>query len=138
MFTRADELLAYVKDEGVEVIDVRFCDLPGTMQHFTVPVGSFGPEVFEDGLARKVEYRRFGIRGGEGHNDGASMDEDITRRFRRFLERHAYELDLPPAWLAGLRPEFGISRPDFELMVLGPILHRTIDAFECDGFECRD
>ena len=51
MFTSADELLAYVKDEGVEIIDVRFCDLPGIMQHFTVPVGSFGPEVFEDGLA---------------------------------------------------------------------------------------
>jgi glutamine synthetase len=51
MFTSADELLAYVKDEGVEIIDVRFCDLPGIMQHFTVPAGSFGPEVFEDGLA---------------------------------------------------------------------------------------
>ena len=47
----ADDLLAYIKDEGVEIIDIRFCDLPGIMQHFTVPVGSFGPEVFEDGLA---------------------------------------------------------------------------------------
>ena len=43
--------MAYIKDEGVEIIDIRFCDLPGIMQHFTVPVGSFGPEVFEDGLA---------------------------------------------------------------------------------------
>ncbi|MGY4721352.1 type I glutamate--ammonia ligase [Naumannella huperziae] len=51
MFTSAEDLLAYVKDEGVEVIDVRFCDLPGVMQHFTVPAGSFGPEVFEEGLA---------------------------------------------------------------------------------------
>ena len=51
MFTSADDLLAYVKDEGVEIIDVRFCDLPGIMQHFTVPAGSFGPEIFEDGLA---------------------------------------------------------------------------------------
>ena len=51
MFKNADDLLAYVKDEGVEIIDIRFCDLPGIMQHFTVPVGSFGPEVFEDGLA---------------------------------------------------------------------------------------
>ena len=51
MFKGADDLLAFVKDEGVEMIDVRFCDLPGVMQHFTVPVGSFGPEVFEDGLA---------------------------------------------------------------------------------------
>ncbi|GAB3927915.1 type I glutamate--ammonia ligase [Kribbella albertanoniae] len=51
MFSSAEELLAYVKDEGVEIVDVRFCDLPGIMQHFTVPVSSFGPEVFEEGLA---------------------------------------------------------------------------------------
>ena len=51
MFKSADELLAYVKDEGVETIDVRFCDLPGVMQHFTVPASAFGKEVFEDGLA---------------------------------------------------------------------------------------
>ncbi|MFD3399430.1 type I glutamate--ammonia ligase [Kribbella sp. NPDC058693] len=50
MFSSAEELLAYVKDEGIEIIDVRFSDLPGIMQHFTVPVSSFGPEVFEDGL----------------------------------------------------------------------------------------
>ena len=47
MFSSAEELLAYVKDEGIEIIDVRFSDLPGIMQHFTVPVSSFGPEVFE-------------------------------------------------------------------------------------------
>lgn len=51
MFKGADDLLAFVKDEGVEFVDVRFCDLPGVMQHFTVPVSSFGPEVFEEGLA---------------------------------------------------------------------------------------
>ena len=51
MFQGADDLLAYLKDENVENVDVRFCDLPGVMQHFTVPVGSFGPEVFEEGLA---------------------------------------------------------------------------------------
>ena len=51
MFQGADDLLAYLKDENVENVDVRFCDLPGIMQHFTVPAGSFGPEVFEEGLA---------------------------------------------------------------------------------------
>jgi glutamine synthetase len=51
MFQSADDLLAYVKDEGVETIDIRFCDLPGVMQHFTVPASSFGKEVFEEGLA---------------------------------------------------------------------------------------
>ena len=50
MFQGADDLLAYVKDEGVEFIDIRFCDLPGIMQHFTVPVGTFGPDYFEDGV----------------------------------------------------------------------------------------
>ena len=37
MFANSDELLKYIKDEGVEMVDVRFCDLPGVMQHFTVP-----------------------------------------------------------------------------------------------------
>ena len=46
-----DELLAYIADEGVEIVDIRFCDLPGIMQHFTVPAGSFDQSVFEDGLA---------------------------------------------------------------------------------------
>ena len=50
MFGNADELFKYIKDEGVEFIDVRFTDLPGIQQHFSVPVSSFGPEVFEDGL----------------------------------------------------------------------------------------
>ncbi len=45
--------------------------------------------VFEDGLARKSEYRRFVIRGVEGQNDVAAMDEVITRRFRRLLDEQA-------------------------------------------------
>ncbi len=50
MFANSDELLKFVKDEGVEMVDVRFCDLPGIMQHFTVPVSSFDQSVFDDGL----------------------------------------------------------------------------------------
>ncbi len=42
--------------------------------------------VFEDGLPRKGEYRRFVIKGVEGQNDVASMHEVITRRFRRLLD----------------------------------------------------
>ena len=45
--------------------------------------------VFEDGLPRKSEYRRFVIRGVEGQNDVASMHEVITRRFRRLLDEQA-------------------------------------------------
>jgi len=50
--------------------------------------------VFEDGLPRKSEYRRFVIRGVEGQNDVASMHETITRRFRRMLDD---QLDRGPA-----------------------------------------
>ncbi|SDM12118.1 excinuclease ABC subunit UvrC [Streptomyces wuyuanensis] len=50
--------------------------------------------VFEDGLPRKSEYRRFQIKGrvgdtqiwhGEGQDDVRSMHEVISRRFRRYL-----------------------------------------------------
>ena len=44
--------------------------------------------VFEDGIARKSEYRQFVIRGEDGEgarDDTAAMYEVITRRFRRHL-----------------------------------------------------
>ncbi|MEV1011138.1 excinuclease ABC subunit UvrC [Streptomyces sp. NPDC049881] len=41
--------------------------------------------VFEDGLARKSEYRRFQIKGFTGQDDVRSMHEVISRRFRRYL-----------------------------------------------------
>ena len=48
--------------------------------------------VFEDGLPRKGEYRRFVVRtvgGQSGANDVASMHEVVTRRFRRYLDERA-------------------------------------------------
>ena len=50
MFTSADEVLAYIRDNDVKSVDVRFCDLPGIMQHFTVPAEAFDASVFTDGL----------------------------------------------------------------------------------------
>ena len=42
--------------------------------------------VFEDGLARKSEYRRFSVRQRDGQGDVAAIHEVISRRFRRYLE----------------------------------------------------
>lgn len=53
--------------------------------------------VFEDGLARKSEYRRFVIRGVDGQNDVASMHEVITRRFKRLLDEQATSVDVQAA-----------------------------------------
>jgi glutamine synthetase len=51
MFANPEDLLRYLGDEGVRFVDVRFCDLLGVMQHFVVPVESFGEDVFSDGIA---------------------------------------------------------------------------------------
>jgi len=50
--------------------------------------------VFEDGLARTSEYRRFAVKGVDGQDDTAFMHEVLTRRFARHLEEAARpELD---------------------------------------------
>jgi excinuclease ABC subunit C len=52
--------------------------------------------VFEDGLARKSEYRRFSIKGFDGSDDISAIREVITRRFRRYLaeREETGELDM--------------------------------------------
>ncbi|MGH3415201.1 MAG: excinuclease ABC subunit UvrC, partial [Actinocrinis sp.] len=45
--------------------------------------------VFEDGLPRKSEYRRFTIKSFDGQDDVRSMHEVLTRRFRRYLAESA-------------------------------------------------
>ncbi len=52
--------------------------------------------VFEDGLARKSEYRRFAIKGLGGTDDVAAIHEVITRRFRRYLEERTAAADADP------------------------------------------
>ncbi len=41
--------------------------------------------VFEDGLPRKTDYRRFKIRNVEGQDDFAAMEEALRRRFTAYL-----------------------------------------------------
>ena len=78
MFSNSDELLKYVKDEGVEMVDVRFCDLPGIMQHFTVPVSSFDQAVFDEG----VNFDGSSIRGFQAiHESDMSLFPDPTTAY---------------------------------------------------------
>ena len=48
--------------------------------------------VFEDGLPKRSDYRRFEIKGVAGQDDLASMEEMLRRRFSRYLK----ERDEPP------------------------------------------
>jgi excinuclease ABC subunit C len=73
--------------------------------------------VFEDGLQRKSEYRRFQIKGFEGQDDVRSMHEVITRRFRRYLaekERTGEWADGEPALTDGTdeTPVGGLTEDD--------------------------
>ncbi|MET9257099.1 excinuclease ABC subunit UvrC [Streptomyces sp. NPDC003717] len=67
--------------------------------------------VFEDGLARKSEYRRFQIKGFRGQDDVRSMHEVITRRFRRYLA----EKERTGEWADGDEPPGGDVVDDGEL-----------------------
>ncbi|MDQ4118361.1 MAG: excinuclease ABC subunit UvrC [Actinomycetota bacterium] len=83
--------------------------------------------VFEDGLARKSEYRRFEIKDAAGSGDVASIAEVVRRRFRRYLAETAgdpapddtaasgpvaqtAEADAEPAIRTGIDPETGRPR----------------------------
>ncbi len=78
MFQNSEELLKYIKDEGVEMVDVRFCDLPGVMQHFTVPISSFDQSVFDDGLG----FDGSSIRGFQAiHESDMSLFPDPTTAY---------------------------------------------------------
>jgi excinuclease ABC subunit C len=70
--------------------------------------------VFEDGLARKSEYRRFAIKGTNGTDDISSIHEVITRRFRRYLaEREKTgELDTLGDPEAGDEQDLGAERTE--------------------------
>ena len=48
--------------------------------------------VFEDGMARKNQYRRFIIKGFEGSNDVAAIREVLTRRLRRLVDERASDV----------------------------------------------
>ncbi|MEW4451164.1 glutamine synthetase beta-grasp domain-containing protein, partial [Bremerella sp. JC817] len=38
------------KDAGTQIVDLRFIDLPGIWQHFSIPVRNLTDDLFEDGL----------------------------------------------------------------------------------------
>ncbi|HVE63681.1 MAG TPA: excinuclease ABC subunit UvrC [Mycobacteriales bacterium] len=62
--------------------------------------------VFEDGLARKAEYRRFAVRTVDGQDDVGSIYEVLSRRFARYADDRA-ELARPAA---ATDPETGRPR----------------------------
>ena len=50
MFETADQVLPFIEREGVEFVDIRFTDVPGRWQHFTIPARAFDADAFTEGL----------------------------------------------------------------------------------------
>lgn len=44
------DVINMVEENNVEMIDLRFMDFPGLMQHFAIPAGKLDEAVFEDGV----------------------------------------------------------------------------------------
>ena len=73
--------------------------------------------VFEDGLPKRADYRRFEIKGVPGQDDFASMEEMLRRRFSRLLKERAEgpsktrRFSYPPALVVvdGGRGQLGVA-----------------------------
>ncbi len=44
------EVTALIKEKDIKILDFKFCDIPGTWQHFSTSVTDYSEEIFEAGL----------------------------------------------------------------------------------------
>lgn len=78
MFASVEDAKTFLSDEGVEFVDVRFCDLPGVMQHFSIPINAFDHDALEEGLM----FDGSSIRGfTEIHESDMKLMPDVTTAF---------------------------------------------------------
>ncbi len=47
---KAEDVMKLADDAGARFVDIKFIDLPGRWQHFTIPVSELDEGIFEDGL----------------------------------------------------------------------------------------
>ena len=50
MANEAAEILKLMKDNGCDILDLKFTDLPGTWQHFSVPIGQVDDDLINKGV----------------------------------------------------------------------------------------
>jgi glutamine synthetase len=78
MFSNAEEVMKYIRDEEVKFVDVRFCDLPGVMQHFNVPAVSVNEDFFREGQM----FDGSSIRGFQAiHESDMKLIPDVTSAY---------------------------------------------------------
>ena len=50
-FETTEDVTKFIADENIEFVDIRFTDVPGIEQHFTIPASMFDEDAVEEGLA---------------------------------------------------------------------------------------
>jgi glutamine synthetase len=85
MAKTAQDVLRQIKDEGIELIDLKFSDLHGKWQHLTVCSGMLGEDEFREGLA----FDGSSIRGWKAINESdMSMVPDPSTAWIDPFYRH--------------------------------------------------
>ncbi|MGW9825994.1 glutamine synthetase [Brevibacterium pityocampae] len=78
MFSTSSELVSYLKDNDVQFVDIRFCDLPGVVQHFNLPASAYGEDEINDGLL----FDGSSITGFQGiHESDMKLLADVSSAF---------------------------------------------------------
>ena len=85
MFANIEEAIKFIADEQVRFVDIRFCDLPGTMQHFTIPVSTFESGNLSEGFM----FDGSSIRGfTQIHESDMKLVPDVTTAFTDPFRKH--------------------------------------------------
>ena len=50
MFQTFEQAQGYIASQGIQVVDLKFCDLWGRWHHLTIPASQFEPKLMEDGI----------------------------------------------------------------------------------------
>lgn len=78
MFHSTGEIIDYIEHNEIINVDVRFCDLPGVQQHFTIPASEFIEAALSDGLM----FDGSSVRGfTEIHKSDMKLIPDISTAF---------------------------------------------------------
>ena len=79
-----EQVIAFAKERGVKMVDLKFIDLPGMWQHFTIPLNELKPAIFEEGL----NFDGSSIRGWRAINesDMTVMPDPATAKIDPFME----------------------------------------------------
>jgi glutamine synthetase len=90
VFSNSEEVLKFISDEEVEYVDIRFCDLPGVMQHLTVPAAT-AADLLENGAA----FDGSSVRGFQAINesDMALFADSATARLDPFRKHKTLNIN---------------------------------------------